>query len=156
LQRLLIAKSCSFAPVAQLDRASDYGSEGWGFEFLRAHSKAAPALSVMRGPFFELLSCACALLAVSGNSLFLEPARQRVSDLRLDLSRHLGHHRPTLSSAHEVPHRPHFGLPTFHVRGTGFIGDKVEFTLTKGKAALLVFVSTHGSWLVEGGRVQCV
>src|SRR5512135_2853987 len=25
------------APVAQLDRASDYGSEGWGFEFLRAH-----------------------------------------------------------------------------------------------------------------------
>ena len=26
----------SLAPVAQLDRASDYGSEGWGFEFLRA------------------------------------------------------------------------------------------------------------------------
>src|SRR5512142_1417531 len=25
------------APVAQLDRASDYGSEGWGFEFLRVH-----------------------------------------------------------------------------------------------------------------------
>jgi|YelNatPaOPRAMG01_1025707.scaffolds.fasta_scaffold00070_68 hypothetical protein len=25
------------APVAQLDRASDYGSEGWGFESLRAH-----------------------------------------------------------------------------------------------------------------------
>ncbi len=25
------------APVAQLDRASDYESEGWGFEFLRAH-----------------------------------------------------------------------------------------------------------------------
>ena len=24
------------ALVAQLDRASDYGSEGWGFEFLRA------------------------------------------------------------------------------------------------------------------------
>jgi hypothetical protein len=27
------------APVAQLDRASDYGSEGWGFEFLQAHGK---------------------------------------------------------------------------------------------------------------------
>ena len=26
----------NFAPVAQLDRASDFGSEGWGFESLRA------------------------------------------------------------------------------------------------------------------------
>ena len=25
------------APVAQLDRVSDYGSEGWGFESSRAH-----------------------------------------------------------------------------------------------------------------------
>src|ERR1041385_272223 len=25
------------APVAQLDRASDFGSEGWGFESLQAH-----------------------------------------------------------------------------------------------------------------------
>lgn len=25
------------APLAQLDRASDFGSEGWGFESLRAH-----------------------------------------------------------------------------------------------------------------------
>jgi hypothetical protein len=25
------------APVAQVDRVSDYGSEGWGFESLRAH-----------------------------------------------------------------------------------------------------------------------
>ena len=25
------------APVAQLDRASDYGSEGWGFKSLRVH-----------------------------------------------------------------------------------------------------------------------
>ena len=27
------------APVAQLDRASDFGSEGWGFESLRARHK---------------------------------------------------------------------------------------------------------------------
>ena len=27
------------APVAQLDRASDFGSEGWGFESLRAYGK---------------------------------------------------------------------------------------------------------------------
>jgi hypothetical protein len=27
----------NLGPVAQLDRASDYGSEGWGFESLRAH-----------------------------------------------------------------------------------------------------------------------
>ena len=25
--------------VAQLNRASDYGSEGWGFESLRSHKK---------------------------------------------------------------------------------------------------------------------
>ena len=25
------------APVAQLDRASDFGSEGWGFKSLRAY-----------------------------------------------------------------------------------------------------------------------
>ncbi len=28
-----------FAPVAQLDRASDYGSEGWGFESSRAYKR---------------------------------------------------------------------------------------------------------------------
>ena len=27
------------APVAQLDRASDFGSEGWGFESLQACKK---------------------------------------------------------------------------------------------------------------------
>ena len=27
----------TYAPVAQLDRAPDYGSGGWGFEFSRAH-----------------------------------------------------------------------------------------------------------------------
>jgi hypothetical protein len=26
-----------FGPVAQLDRASDFGSEGWGFDSLRGH-----------------------------------------------------------------------------------------------------------------------
>ena len=30
--------SALHAPVAQLDRASDYGSEGWGFKSLRVHS----------------------------------------------------------------------------------------------------------------------
>jgi hypothetical protein len=30
----------SYALVAQLDRASDYGSEGWGFEFLQAHGRS--------------------------------------------------------------------------------------------------------------------
>src|ERR1041385_5656056 len=29
------------APIAQLDRASDFGSEGWGFESLWAHGRAA-------------------------------------------------------------------------------------------------------------------
>jgi hypothetical protein len=27
------------APVAQLDRAPDYGSDGWGFKSLRVHEK---------------------------------------------------------------------------------------------------------------------
>ena len=31
---------CTCALVAQLDRASDYGSEGWGFEFLQAHGRS--------------------------------------------------------------------------------------------------------------------
>src|SRR5688500_5333617 len=31
-----VVRSSQFAPVAQLDRASDYGSEGWEFESLRA------------------------------------------------------------------------------------------------------------------------
>jgi hypothetical protein len=35
-------KSILCAPVAQLDRASDYGSEGWGFEFLQAHGRKSP------------------------------------------------------------------------------------------------------------------
>src|SRR5271170_1513582 len=30
---------CTRASVAQLDRASDFGSEGWGFESLRMHQK---------------------------------------------------------------------------------------------------------------------
>ena len=29
-------------PVAQLNRASDYGSEGWGFESLRVRSEVIP------------------------------------------------------------------------------------------------------------------
>ena len=33
----LVEKSVSYAPVAQLDRASDFGSEGWGFDSLRVH-----------------------------------------------------------------------------------------------------------------------
>ena len=33
----LVEKSASYAPVAQLDRASDFGSEGWGFDSLRVH-----------------------------------------------------------------------------------------------------------------------
>ena len=32
------------APVAQLDRASDYGSEGPGFESLQAHQRQSPVL----------------------------------------------------------------------------------------------------------------
>jgi hypothetical protein len=30
-------------PVAQLDRASDFGSEGWGFESLQARIQRCPA-----------------------------------------------------------------------------------------------------------------
>ena len=32
----ILIKKVSFVPVAQLDRASDYESEGWEFESLRA------------------------------------------------------------------------------------------------------------------------
>src|SRR5262245_29335918 len=30
----------AFAPVAQLDRAADFGSAGWGFDSLRAYSES--------------------------------------------------------------------------------------------------------------------
>ena len=34
------APQLPLAPVAQLDRASDFGSEGWGFDSLRAYGKS--------------------------------------------------------------------------------------------------------------------
>jgi hypothetical protein len=47
-QALRFIQVLSEAPVAQLDRASDFGSEGWGFEPLRAHCCAAPLLNLDR------------------------------------------------------------------------------------------------------------
>ncbi len=38
------------APVAQLDRASDFGSEGWGFDSLRARQKTAAFPRLLRLP----------------------------------------------------------------------------------------------------------
>ena len=38
------------APVAQLDRASDYGSEGWEFDSLRVHHLARAQVSPGTGP----------------------------------------------------------------------------------------------------------
>ena len=35
-----LAISIVLAPVAQLDRASAYGAEGWGFKSLQAHKTA--------------------------------------------------------------------------------------------------------------------
>ena len=46
------------APVAQLDRASDFGSEGWGFESLRVRQirrDAVPATPALRAPRLLLL-----------------------------------------------------------------------------------------------------
>ena len=37
-QLAVLSAPHSHAPVAQLDRASDFGSEGWGFDSLRAYS----------------------------------------------------------------------------------------------------------------------
>ena len=39
LERSNRSASANEAPVAQVDRVSDYGSEGWGFESLRAHKQ---------------------------------------------------------------------------------------------------------------------
>ncbi len=38
---VLVIKMQSVAPVAQLDRASVFGTEGWGFESLRAYFNSA-------------------------------------------------------------------------------------------------------------------
>ena len=37
------------APIAQLDRASDYESEGWGFEFLRVYAHNTLQINGLRG-----------------------------------------------------------------------------------------------------------
>ncbi len=42
------------ASVAQLDRASDFGSEGWGFESLRAHGSRHSALGTRRSAYCGL------------------------------------------------------------------------------------------------------
>ena len=45
------ARSFALAPVAQLDRASDFGSEGWGFDSLRAYSPELRGNVVFLGVF---------------------------------------------------------------------------------------------------------
>ena len=42
-------------PVAQLDRASDYGSEGWEFESSQVHSKLQLSLKIIFWGFYFLL-----------------------------------------------------------------------------------------------------
>ena len=51
------------APVAQLDRASDFGSEGWGFKSLRAYSEK---LRVSRSEF-RVTSCEIISTYISRN-----------------------------------------------------------------------------------------
>ncbi len=50
---LLLQRNCATDSVAQLDRAPDYGSGGWGFESLRSRSKGA-ALK-WSGSFFVMV-----------------------------------------------------------------------------------------------------
>ena len=46
------------APVAQLDRASDYGSEGWAFESLRVYQRCPKCVSrlFLLGAKFSIIS----------------------------------------------------------------------------------------------------
>ena len=46
----------STAPIAQLDRASDFGSEGWGFDSLWAHIKGKISLSFFFSPEIHISS----------------------------------------------------------------------------------------------------
>ena len=75
------------APVAQLDRASDFGSEGWGFESLRArHLSLAPrfASSISMNPRHA------AALALVGWYLMIPPRTahdQQTFDDRAPLAR---------------------------------------------------------------------
>ena len=54
-----IALRLNDAPVAQLDRASDYGSEGWGFKSLRVHHFLAQnrAIFPISSPFVRASPC---------------------------------------------------------------------------------------------------
>lgn len=52
-----ITKVMHFGSLAQLNRASDYGSEGWGFESLRARqSQISTVLARRRFPVFLIFS----------------------------------------------------------------------------------------------------
>ena len=61
--RLFAARALRNAPVAQLDRASDYESEGWGFEFLRVYHSQSPATEQVAGFFVSRFAapgnCCC-------------------------------------------------------------------------------------------------
>src|SRR3989338_4377579 len=46
------------APVAQLDRASAYGAEGWGFESLQAHQSEIPPNGGILNSAMDLVSVA--------------------------------------------------------------------------------------------------
>src|SRR5271166_1040013 len=52
-------------PVAQLDRASDFGSEGWGFDSLRGrHSKSRFLTPADPPATCTLVTCPCSPFAV--------------------------------------------------------------------------------------------
>ena len=70
------------APVAQLDRVPDYGSDGWGFESLQAHAQRAAhraalyfyAGEVRRWPNPYI----CTFCDVMGKDRFMPDGRERV------------------------------------------------------------------------------
>ena len=59
----------SDAPVAQLDRASDSGSEGWGFESLRAYHVGASFVSLAPTYFISHSALTPLLLLSKSNPL---------------------------------------------------------------------------------------
>ncbi len=79
----------------------------------------------------------------STDALPIEPAYQGLLDFFLRLPRHVRHHRPAPSGAHEVPHGRGCLLASSLVGRPAIIGNEVKIAATIVDASLLDFVGAH-------------
>ena len=99
--RVLDAVCCSVCARSSTDRASDYGSEGWGFESLRARPAHRPSARLAKGFSVPVGATLGATGARQPNSARLtdhQPGRASRRNITvLDLLHTVGHSQPPRS-----------------------------------------------------------